>query len=394
MRRLRPLLAAFCFAASAGAVAAQEIVVTFGGDVNFARSHERPLPDKVRKNGTHSLHSLTNTLAEEWTGDINFINVETVVAEKDGYKQGKQFVFRSHPESFRHLMRLGVNAFALANNHAFDHGRPGLRDTLEFFQSADSAAKPILYAGTGVGDDAFAPKIINKNGIRVAMSAVSFGSGSFAPTDTQVGMAYLYNKTHYDKVIAGLRDARADLKLLSVHMGTENQTYLNYGQRDLFKRAVDEAGVHLVIGHHPHVVRGVEVIKDKNAAIFYSLGNLLFIGGAEKDSKGLGVDYGLVGKAYFSFRNGTAELHALEAVPFKGVHLKPRRPPIARAVRTIEALNRLNRSTAGLNGATFEITRPDAPRGLACFGGPYSPLAKAQCCKVERSLHCDLPDLM
>ena len=394
MPSLRPLWLALWVLLWAGAVPAQEIVVTFGGDVNFARSRERPLADRVRKNGTHTLHSLTETLAEEWTGHINFINVETVVSETDGARQGKQFVFRSHPDSFRHLMRLGVNAFALANNHAFDHGRSGLRDTLAFFQSSESRQRPLLYAGTGRGDAAFKPKIITKNGIRVAMSAVSFGSGSFSPTDTQVGMAYLFSPGQYNKVLAGLRDADADLKLLSVHYGTENQTFLNSGQAALFRRAVDEAGVHLVIGHHPHVVRGVEMIKDKNAAIFYSLGNLLFIGGAEKDSKGLGNDYGLVGKAYFSFRNGTAELQALEAVPFKGVHLKPRRPPINRAAATIENLNRLSRNTSGANGALFALTRPDAPRGLACFGGPYSPIAKAQCCRVERSLHCDLPDLM
>ena len=394
MPKVAPLWVAFWMIVCASAASAQEIVVTFGGDVNFARSRERPLPDKVRKNGIHSLHSLTETLAQEWTGDINFINVETVVSESDGTRQGKQFVFRSHPNAFRHLMRLGVNAFALANNHAFDHGRRGLRDTLAFFQDSDSHARPLLYAGVGRGEDAFAPKIITKNGLRIAMSAVSFGSGSFSPTDTQVGMAYLFFPGQYDKVLAGLRQADADLRLLSIHYGTENQTYLNTGQAALYRRAIDEAGVNLVIGHHPHIVRGVEVIPDKNAAIFYSLGNLLFVGGAEKDSKGLGLDYGLVGKAYFNVRNGKPELHALEAVPFKGVHLKPRRPPVARAVATIESLNRLSRRTSGAAGAAFTVSRPDAPRGVACFGGPYSPRAKAQCCKVERSLHCDLPDLM
>ena len=68
MPSLRPLWLALWVLLWAGAVPAQEIVVTFGGDVNFARSRERPLADRVRKNGTHTLHSLTETLAEEWTG--------------------------------------------------------------------------------------------------------------------------------------------------------------------------------------------------------------------------------------------------------------------------------------------------------------------------------------
>jgi len=379
----------------ASAVTAQELVLTFGGDVNFARSRQQPSPTHVRKFGVHTLDNLTEIIAAEWDGDINFVNAETVVAARDGGPRwGKAFVFRSHPAAFQHLMKLGVNAFALANNHAHDHGRAGLRATLDFFQSQDSAETPLLFAGVGRTDTAFAPKIITVKGIRVAMSAVSFGSASFSPTPDQPGMAYLFAPGQYDKVLTGLRQADADLKLLSVHYGTENQTGLNGGQATLYRRAVDEAGVHLVIGHHPHVVRGVEALPDQNAAIFYSLGNLLFIGGAEKDSKGLGNDYGLMGRAYFSFAGGKPTLQALEAVPFKGVHLKPRYPGPARARATIDHLNRLSRNSVGARAAKFTTTRPDAPRGLACYGGPYAPRAKLRCCAIEQSLHCSLPDLM
>ncbi len=381
--------------ALAPALSAKELVLTFGGDVNFARSRQAPSPDLVRKFGIHQLEDLTEVIAAEWDGDINFVNAETVVAENDGSPQwGKTFVFRSHPEQFRHLMKLGVNAFALANNHAYDHGRAGLRATLDFFRGHDRPRRPLLFAGTGRGDDAFAPKIITVKGIRVAMSAVSFGSGAFSPTDGQVGMAYLFSPGHYQKVLDGLGAARADLKLLSVHYGTENYTGLNGGQASLFRRAVDEAGVHLVIGHHPHVVRGVEAIPESDAAIFYSLGNLLFIGGAAKDHSALGSDYGLLGRAYFSFASGKPKLRALEAVPFKGVHLKPRYPNPARASATINHLNRLSARSVGASAASFTVTRPEAPRGLACYGGPYGPRAKLRCCKLEKSLHCALPDLM
>ena len=394
---MRLLITLFALALTLGQTpraAAQELVITFGGDVNFARSRQTPLDGRVRKGGTHRLEDLTEIIAAEWNGDINFVNAETVVSDRDGTLQGKTFVFRSHTSSFRHLMKLGVNAYALANNHAFDHGWRGLRDTLDFFQAEDSTKTPLLYAGIGTPDSAFAHRIITVKGIRVALSAVSFGSGRFSPTDSRVGMAYLFAPGHYDKVLHGLKTANADLKLLSIHYGTENQITLNSGQAALFKRAVDEAGVHLVLGHHPHVARGVEVHPDQNAAIYYSLGNLLFIGGAAKDSKGLGNDYGMLGRAYFSFHNGKPLLKALEAVPFKGVHLKPRYPSPSRASATIDHLNRLSRRSSGEAAAAFTAIRPDAPRGLACYGGPYSPRAKRVCCQIERSLHCDLPDLM
>jgi len=389
------LIATLALLLATAPLTAQELVVTFGGDVNFSRSRQTPLDGRVAKFGLHSYDTLTQIVAQEWDGDINFVNAETVVSERDGSPQwGKAFVFRSHPAAFRHLIDLGVNAFALANNHAHDHGRAGLAATLDFFTTQDSPQRPLLFAGIGRSDTVFQPRIITIKGLRVAMSAVSFGYGGFSPTDDDIGVAYLFNPDHFNRILRGLKTAKADLKLLSIHYGTENYTGLNPGQAALYRRAVDEAGVNLVIGHHPHIARGVEVLPDDNAAIFYSLGNLLFVGGAEKDSKGLGLDYGLLGRAYFSFANGRAHLKALEAVPFRGVHLRPVRPSPARARATIANLNALSRRSVGSTAANFTYSTPSAPRGLACYGGPYGPRAKARCCMLERSLYCQLPDLM
>ena len=370
---------------------ADEFVVTFGGDVNFARSHARPLPDRIRKFTTFSLEDATAALVPEWAeGDLNFVNVETVVSERNGALQPKTFVFRSHPDNFRHLMGHGVNAFALANNHAFDHGLTGLRDTRAFFE-AEAAQRPIVFGGTGQGDAAFRPGITEVNGLRIALSALSFGSGAFSPSEGRVGMAYLSNRAHYQKVLDGLAEVEADLKILSLHTGTENFISLNQGQREQFLRGIREAGVQLVLGHHPHVVRAVEALPDQNAAIFYSLGNFLFIGGAAKDSQPLGEDYGLMGKAYFRTGPDGLELTALEALPLKGVHLIPRTLAPARAEATLRHLNRLSTRSVGETAAAFT---PVGNRGIACYGGPYGPQAHPLCCQTERSLHCDLPDLM
>lgn len=375
--------------------AAQEIVITFGGDVNFARSRQTPDPTAVRKIGTVAKAETTQNLAPLWDGDVNFINVETVVAEQDGAPDwGKAFVFRSHPESFRHLMGLGVNAFALANNHAYDHGWPGLADTLAFFQSEDRADRPLLFAGIGAGDNAFAPKIITVRGVRIALSAASFGSGAFAPQADKVGMAYISVESHYQAILDGLRRADADLRILSLHYGTENMIALNPGQTEMFRRGLEEAKVNLVLGHHPHVVRGVEAVPDQGQAIFYSLGNLLFIGGAEKDSAPLGLDYGLLGRAYFQRIGNDWTLSALEAVPLKGVHHVP--VPLApdRVARTLDHLNRLSTASVGDRAVTFTPAGPEAAHGLACLAQPWGPRAKALCCPRSsgRNLHCDLPD--
>lgn len=376
-------------------VIAQEIVITFGGDVNFARSRQTPDPQTVRKFGPVPKVETTRNLAPHWNGDVNFINVETVVAEQDGAPDwGKTFVFRSHPESFRHLMRLGVNAFALANNHAYDHGWQGLADTLDFFQSEDRPDRPLLFAGIGAGDSAFAPKIITLRGVRIALSAASFGSGSFAPQEGRVGMAYVSVEVQYQAILDGLRRADADLRILSLHYGTENMIALNAGQAELFRRGLEEAKVNLVLGHHPHVVRGVEAVPEKGQAIFYSLGNLLFIGGAEKDSSPLGLDYGLLGRAYFHRVGKEWKLSALEAVPLKGVHHVPHPMSPDGVSRTLNHLNQLSEASVGDRAVTFTPSGPDAVQGLACLAQPWGRRAKALCCPRDgaRNPQCDLPD--
>ncbi|GIT89699.1 capsular polysaccharide biosynthesis protein [Jannaschia pagri] len=372
----------------------REIVIGFGGDVNFARSRQNPSPTTVTKFARLPIASVTETLAAEISGDINFVNVETVVSTRNGTPSGaKAFVFRSHPEQFRHLMKLGVNAFALANNHAYDHGRVGMRDTLDFFQTEDGRTGPLLYAGVGYGADALAPAVITHDGIRIALSAVSFGSGSFGPAPETIGMAYFSVAAQYNAVLRELARVDADLKILSIHAGAENVIALNARIRQQFRRAVEEAGVHLVLGHHPHVVRAVERDARTGAAIFHSLGNLLFIGGAGKDGDAVGRDYGLWGRAYFTMTADGMRATALEAVPLKGVHNVPRHPRARRASAILNHLNNLSRRGAGAAAVTFATVGETRPRGLACFPEePFGPRARALCCAADSQ--CAMPDPM
>ena len=390
---MRALFAAL-LALQALAAEAQELVVTFGGDVNFAQSRVNPAGDRVTKYGSYTIGHTTDFLATELTGHVNFVNVETVVSTRNGSSPGKTFVFRSHPDNFRHLMDLGVNAFSLANNHTYDHGWQGMEDTLAFFEGADDPARPLLFAGIGIGSDAFAPRIAEYGGWRVAMSSIGIGSSYYGAGGDRAGMALYGDEAHWNAVLKGLREAEADLKILSIHTGTENQNTLNYGQRDRFRQAVEEAGVHLVLGHHPHIVRAVEAEPEQGRAIFYSLGNLLFVGGAVRDGLPIGQDYGLFGKAYFTMTPSGPRLTALEALPLLNVHLSPRPMTPDRAARTLDHLSRLSAQAAGDLGVRFTPIGEGAIRGAACYGGPYGPAALTLCCRIEHSMACDLPDLM
>lgn len=386
-----------CFLAllMAAPLFAQEIVITFGGDVNFSRSRQAPSATLIRKFGQFPFEDATQDLRHSWDGDINFVNAETVISARRGLPvMQKTYVFQSHPNGFRHLMDLGVNAFALANNHAADHSFKGMRDTLAFFKEESTRRAGLLYAGVGVGDAAFAPRVITVKGVRVALSALSFGSGGFSPTQKRIGVAYLSIPKHYQAALDAMKAVKAEIKIMSFHFGIENSLGIDWGQKALFQRAVQEAGVNLVIGHHPHVVRGVEVLQQDAAAIFYSMGNLLFIGGAGKDSKSLGADYGLLGKAYFYVSKDKTSLNALEAVPYKGVHIKPRKLSLRGAQAHVAHLNRLSKGSLGASAAQFSPPLEERPKGLQCLGAPYGRKSEQLCCLLDASALCALPDLM
>jgi poly-gamma-glutamate synthesis protein (capsule biosynthesis protein) len=356
-----------------------EFVVTFGGDVNFAKSHTSPVPDTVFKYEAVPLVQTTAFLRNEWTGDINFINVETVVSDRDHEIQDKTFVFRSHPAQFDHLIELGVNAFSLANNHSYDHGRGGMAATLDYFTNADRNGRPILFAGLGQGAEATEPRIITVNGVRVALSAISIGSPGFAPTREQIGMSMLNMSGHWEAVLAGLAAAKADLRILSIHHGAENVITVGASERQRVQQALDAGQVNLVLGHHPHVARGVAADPLAGRAAFYSLGNLLFVGGAVRDHLPVGYDYGILGKAYFQVSRSGVRLTALEVLPLRNVHVAPLPMAADRVQATLTHLSQLSVLTDGEWGVRFAPVRSDPRRGSACFGGPYGLAARALC---------------
>jgi len=64
-----------------------------------------------------------------------------------------------------------------------------------------------------------------------------------------------------------------DLIIVHIHWGTEYQHQFNQ-QQEKIGHALIDAGADIIIGHHPHVVQGMEIYKNK--PIFYSLGNFIF----------------------------------------------------------------------------------------------------------------------
>jgi len=218
----------------------------------------------------------------------------------------------------RALRGAGFDVLGLANNHALDLGAAGLAGTASQLRAAGIAT-------VGAGPDAGAalrPLIRQVDGVRLALLAVNSvpdpadgdSTGTEAPGRDESWTWAGWDRAQVVAAIAAAR-AQADAVIVSVHWGYEYAIRADPAQRDA-ARAMIEAGADLVIGHHPHVVQGCEVINGRQKPGFsagggrfvaYSLGNFVFDQGEDETRHGLAL------RAFFDARG----LRAVQALPVR-----------------------------------------------------------------------------
>jgi len=223
-------------------------------------------PELRRYGYDHPFEHVASLLQD---ADIAFGNLEGPLTEGGIPEGDKQYVFRSPPAKVvPALKRAGFDILSLANNHSLDYGPQGLADT-----QAALRAHGIAAVGAGAeGRAARAPAILEVRGKRFGFLAYSLTlPENFFATDTRPGTAF-GNEEHVRADVAALKN-HVDFVLVSFHWGQEGKTELRDYQMRVGRAAI-EAGAHAVIGHHPHILQGVERYRD--GVILYSLGNFVF----------------------------------------------------------------------------------------------------------------------
>ena len=241
---------------------AQEIVINFVGDIMLAGSATGTL----ERWGYD--YPFAGTVHELKSGDLAVGNLEAPIARGGTEFANKQFRFKASPAAASALKRAGFSILTLANNHLMDFGAAGLTETLD-----NLGRHGILYAGAGQTlAEARQPAVVEVKGKRVAFLAYSLTlPAEFYATANRAGTAPGYGRYYAHDI----RQARtvADYVIVSFHWGAERAAMPKAYQVEAAHRAID-AGADLVIGHHPHVLQGIETYRGK--VIFYSLGNFAF----------------------------------------------------------------------------------------------------------------------
>jgi poly-gamma-glutamate capsule biosynthesis protein CapA/YwtB (metallophosphatase superfamily) len=208
--------------------------------------------------------------------DLTFANLETPVAPAS--RSGtREYVFNAPPEAIEALRRAGVDLVSVANNHAFDQGRPGFEETLRRVEAAGLRA-----VGAGPADRAAGPVRVEVGGLSIAFLgwAQFFNQAGNECPAGKAGAACLQAALlERTRAVEAVRQASAgaDAVVVSLHWGTEYQGQPRAEDVELAHQLAD-AGALVVLGHHPHVLQPVELHRradGSTAVIAYSLGNFV-----------------------------------------------------------------------------------------------------------------------
>ncbi|MCK4920623.1 MAG: CapA family protein [Bacteroidales bacterium] len=200
--------------------------------------------------------------------DIAIANLEGVFSSNGGTPKNCNnpktcYVFRMPDEYAECIKDAGFDILGVANNHVNDFGLQGRRNTAKIL---DDLAIPFA----GFKDRSYV--IYEAKGLRIGFCA-------FAP---HIGTLNLKDYEAAANLVSELKQ-KVDIVIVSFHGGAEgkdhqhlvkgDEIYLGYNRGDThhFAHKVIDAGADLVFGHGPHVVRAMEMYKDK--LIAYSLGN-------------------------------------------------------------------------------------------------------------------------
>ncbi len=356
-----------------GRVSAEPVRISFSGvgDIIFGRA-----------GGKFGMDDPFRHVQHLWKGhDIVYGNLETPLSVKQ-YRMGRKpkdctkVECTDHEKSYRRMFRLtfwgrpeavgllknaGFTVMGTANNHAEDQGPQGLLETIAHLKKGNLGV-----TGTGsTVEEAWTPFVFEKGGVKVALLAVTalwnfpaMRKGAF------------YALSEFPKIYTELPDkvkelkAKHDFVIVALHYGEEYVHQPNGHERKLM-RLLEQAGCDAVIGGHPHVLRGIQVIN--RMVVFYSMGNFLF-----DNNRQAQIESGVA--AFEMVKDGTKK--TLENIVFHPVrndgnpgYILPRHVTDHRATTILRNMMRYSRPLGNQDGELVQetariVVRPRAFSGV------------------------------
>jgi poly-gamma-glutamate synthesis protein (capsule biosynthesis protein) len=225
----------------------------------------------AEKSGINMLEPFRNVHHLTTDADILVVNLEGPIYTGPNKRPDVSSVLFNHPDAIKYLLNHRECVVNLANNHIMDYGEEGLLRTIAILDQNN-----IKYVGAGRNYEKANQELIlylkNKKIAFVAYTSDENHIGAIIANKNTAGCAtYLDLDTAVGK-IRSLKN-RVDTVCVLLHWGHEYYQYPSPDQVNLAHALVD-AGADFIIGHHPHVIQGIE--NYKRSLILYSTGNFFF----------------------------------------------------------------------------------------------------------------------
>jgi poly-gamma-glutamate capsule biosynthesis protein CapA/YwtB (metallophosphatase superfamily) len=249
----------------AAPAAAVRIELTFVGDVMFGGTFKgRFVPQDAET------HDPLAAIAPALASDLALANLETTVVAELPAKLEGNLRFVATPGQVATLPRNGIGAVTLANNHINDLDGAGVRETPR--QLADLGIAMI--GGPRAEPPVFRAETIEVRGWRVGFVAATTKLNR-SQRDGDPRIPFVDKDALRRELVPVIEAARGDhdLVIVVLHWGVQYDDAPSPWQVEAARAFVD-AGADAVIGHHPHVLQGIE--RYRAGVIAYSLGNFVF----------------------------------------------------------------------------------------------------------------------
>ena len=257
-------------------------VLTFAGDCTLGNQKGASLQSGfIGTIGTDYAYPFADVMEYFANDTATFINLEGTFTDYP-YAEDKMFAFKG-PKEYINILTQGSVEFAnVANNHSYDYGQQGYKDTIALLEEN----------GIAYGESKQRTIFEVADGLKIGVYSV----------------AGAYNTNGLAENIKALKKEGADIIIACMHWGEEYYYVPNQDQIIIARAAID-AGADIVYGHHPHVLQKIEEYKD--GIIFYSLGNFSFGGNNSPADK----DTAILQQEFIRYPDGTLEMGELTIIP-------------------------------------------------------------------------------
>ena len=295
---------------------------TLGSDIKSPASVNFYAKYREKKNPSYFLKKVKPIFKRD---DMTLVNFEGTLTNRTT-RAPKTFAFKGNASYLKILQKGSVESVSFANNHCRDYGVGSYRDTIKTFRK-----QKMPFASYGK------TTIYKTKGKKIGMVAVNGLDG--------VSSSKNYIKSGLHK----LKKQKADLIIVSMHCGIERTYTPNADQKTLAHYAIDH-GANLVLGHHPHVLQGIE--KYKSAYIVYSLANFCFGGNTNPPDKDT-----MIYQQTFVFQNDklkkTNRIKIIPCSVSSSSGINNYQPTPATGKKATKIIQRVNRYSKSLGKVSF-----------------------------------------